>query len=115
MPYVLLGMILPALIAAGIGGAKKRGSGIWFLLGLIFSWIAVLIVACLSYPHEDSSEVGSVEQRHPDSPSNVPSNVSPSTAFRFPSVGVPAWLEEEVKERDKAIETANNSEGPLEG
>ena len=53
---LILGMFLPAFIASGIGGAKDRGSGIWFLLGFIFSWIAVLIVACLPYPHADLSE-----------------------------------------------------------
>lgn len=49
---VFFGMIIPGIIASVIGSSKERGGGIWLLLGLIFSWLAVLIVACLSYPEE---------------------------------------------------------------
>jgi len=54
---VLLLILLPAVIAGSLGSAKDRGGGIWFILGLIFSWFAVLIVACLSYP-ESSAPTG---------------------------------------------------------
>lgn len=45
---VFLFVILPLVIAANIADNKSRNVIVWALLGTIFGWLAVIVVACLS-------------------------------------------------------------------
>jgi len=45
--WVLVLMLIPAGMAAALAVEKDRSGGLWFFLGLLFSWITVLVVACL--------------------------------------------------------------------
>ena len=46
--FAFVGQMIPVVISAVIASYKERNELLWAFLGLIFGWIAVLIVACLS-------------------------------------------------------------------
>ena len=45
---IFVGQMIPIIISAIIASCKERSELLWAFLGLIFGWIAVLIIACLS-------------------------------------------------------------------
>ena len=45
---IFVGQMIPIIISAIIASYKERSELLWAFLGLIFGWIAVLIIACLS-------------------------------------------------------------------
>lgn len=47
MEILIFFMLLPAIIAGAIANGKDRSFGGFFILGLIFSWLGVLIAACV--------------------------------------------------------------------
>ncbi len=52
---VFIFVILPILVCSNIADNKGRNIPIWVLLSLLFSWLAVLIIACLSDKTVDQS------------------------------------------------------------
>lgn len=53
-------------IATGVVGASKGRSGFgWFLLGLLFSFFALIVVACMPSRHGNS---GTLPVHFPDAP-----------------------------------------------
>ena len=61
MPYFTLIIIcfilrmIPIIVSTVIAAKKERSEMLWAFLGLLFGWIAVLIVACLSNAHSKSA------------------------------------------------------------
>lgn len=45
--FAMLLWVLPALIYTGVASSKHRSAVGWFFLGLLFSWIAVLVIAAV--------------------------------------------------------------------
>ncbi len=55
-------LLLPAIICAGLAPDRGRSGGLWFVLGLIFGWVALLVLAVV--PAETSSAETYRPQRH---------------------------------------------------
>ena len=44
---VILSTIITTIISGVIAAGKNRSGGLWAVLGFVFGWLAVLIIACL--------------------------------------------------------------------
>ena len=82
---VVVGCLVPAITASILAANKIRNGGLWFLLGFIFSWVGVLVVACLSEPRSDYGSargtevdqgVRTLQQRRDDLAAQLESRVS---------------------------------------
>lgn len=52
--WIVLSIIFGAVCAA-VASSKGRSAVVWFLLGFLFGWIALIIIACLSNVKEEQS------------------------------------------------------------
>ena len=61
---VVAACLAPAIAASILAVNRDRSGGLWFLLGFVFSWLGVLIVACLSEPRAGYVASGRTEIDH---------------------------------------------------
>jgi len=59
---LLILCVISAVICGAIASGKGRSVVAWVLLGLIFTWIAILIVACLSNVKEHQAQLQRAER-----------------------------------------------------
>lgn len=62
--YFIIGMLIPMRVSFSIALKKDKEPFVWMFLGLIFGWIAVLIIACISNPRKESSQ--KIENKNSD-------------------------------------------------
>lgn len=79
--FLLILGFLPAVVAAVLATNRQRSGGLWFFLGFLFSWLAVLVVACLSSQSISTSD----DEYQP----HVPSPSGPRGEIRL--AGIEEW------------------------